>query len=240
VNVLPLVGTELRSAIVGMVAGDARIRKQKGCRSVSLRITHAERQREYLEHKRGVLQNLFTGWEIPIRQINNSGYPGVKLETRNHPKLRAIYKWFYSDGGKRFSRRILNYLTPIGIALWYMDNGSLSYKKKEGQVHGREVHLNTYCSLEEARIIQAYFKEVWDVSWAVVPNKGLFRLRMGAIEAQKFFSIIEPHVIPTMRYKMDLKYVKQHDQQRPATLSRVDEIVRPTRESAGTSVTGGL
>src|SRR5438105_11816446 len=115
-KVLPLVGMGLRSAIIGMVAGDASIRKQKGCRSVSLQITHAERQREYLEYKRDILQNLFKEWEIPIRLINNSGYPGVRLETRTHPKLRAIYKWFYRDGRKQFSRPILNYLTPIGIA----------------------------------------------------------------------------------------------------------------------------
>ncbi|HEX8847750.1 MAG TPA: hypothetical protein VF791_24125 [Pyrinomonadaceae bacterium] len=216
-KVLPLVGTELRAAIIGMVAGDACIRKQNFCRSVSLRIKHAERQKEYLEYKRDILQNLFKVWEISIRPINNSGYPGVSVETRTHPKLRAIHKWFYRDGKKRFSRRILNYLTPLGIALWYMDDGSLSYKKREGKVHGREIHLNTYCSLEEAKTIQAYFKEVWDVSWTIVPNKGLFRLRMGSSEAQKFFAIIAPYVIPTMRYKMDLKYVKQHKQEHPAT-----------------------
>ncbi len=222
-KVLPLVGTELRSAIVGMVAGDAGIRKQKGCRSVSLRITHAEKQREYLEYKRDILQNLFKGWEIPIRPINNSGYPGVRLETRNHPKLRAIYKWFYSEGKKRFSRQILNYLTPIGVAIWYMDDGSLSYKKREGKVHGREVHLNTYCSLEEAEVIQAYFKEVWDVSWTVIPNKGLFRLRMGSNGAKKFFMIISPYIIPMMRYKIDLGYVKQHDQSARQLFSMPEE-----------------
>lgn len=207
-KVLPLVGTELRSAVVGMVAGDAYIRKQNFCRSVSLRIKHAEKQREYLEYKRDILQNLFKAWEIPIKPINNSGYPGVQLETRTHPKLRAIHKWFYSDGKKRFSRRILNYLTPVGIAIWYMDDGSLSYKKREGQIHGREVHLNTYCSLEEAKVLQDYFKEAWDVSWTVVQNKGLFRLRMGSHEARKFFTIIAPYVIPTMQYKIDLRYAK--------------------------------
>jgi hypothetical protein len=212
VKVLPLVGTELRSAIIGMVAGDAGIRKQKGCRSVNLRITHCEKQRKYLEYKRDILQNLFKGWEIPIRPINNSGYPGVRLETRNHPKLRAIYKWFYSDGKKRFSRRTLNYLTPIGMAIWYMDDGSLSYKKRGGKIHGREIHLNTYCSLEEAEVIQAYFEEVWDVSWTVVPNKGLFRLRMGSNEAKKFFAIISPYIIPMMRYKIDFGYIKQRNQ----------------------------
>lgn len=214
-KVLPLVGTELRSAIVGMVAGDAYLRKQKFCRSVSLRIKHAEKQREYLEHKRDILQHLFKAWEIPIKSINNSGYPGVQLETRTHPKLRAIYKWFYSDGKKRFSRRILNYLTPVGIAIWYMDDGSLSYKKRESQIHGREVHLNTYCSLEEARVIQEYFKEAWDVSWTVVQNKGLFRLRMGSHEARKFFTIIAPYVIPTMQYKIDLRYAKAAQPEAP-------------------------
>jgi hypothetical protein len=206
-KVLPMVGTELRSAVIGMVAGDAGIKQQKGCKSVSLRICHAERQREYLEYKRDILQNLFSEWEIPVSCINNSGYPGVYLATRTHPRLRVIHKWFYSGGKKRFSRRILNYLTPLGIALWYMDDGSLSYKKRAGEIHGREIHLNTYCSLEEAEVIQAYFKEVWDVSWAIVFNKGFYRLRMGAGEAKKLFSIIEPFVVPSMRYKLDLKYI---------------------------------
>lgn len=207
VKVLPLVGTELRSAIIGMVAGDAGIRKQRGCKSVSLRICHADRQREYLEHKRDVLQNLFKAWEIPIRTINNSGYPGVYLITRTHPRLRVIHKWFYHSGKKRFSRRVLDYLTPIGIALWYMDDGSLSYKKREGKVHAREIHLNTYCSFEEAEIIQAYFKEKWEVAWTLVYNKGFYRLRMGAGEAKKLFAIIEPFIIPMMKYKLDLRYV---------------------------------
>lgn len=205
-KVLPLVGTELRSAIIGMVAGDAGIRQQKGCRSVSLRIVHSIKQKEYLEYKRDILQNLFKEWEIPIHLFNNSGYPGVRLETRNHPRLRTIYKWFYRDRKKMVSKRVLEYLTPIGIAIWYMDDGSLSFKRREGKIHGREVHLNTYCSLEEAKVIQGYFREVWDVSWTIVPNKGLFRLRMGAKEAQRFFKLIEPHVIPVMRYKIDLKY----------------------------------
>ena len=205
-KVLPLVGTELRSAIVGMVAGDAHIWKQKGCSSVSLRIKHAEMQRDYLGYKRDILQNLFKEWEIPIRSFNNSGHSGVKIETRDHPRLRAIHKWFYSGGKKRFSRQILNYLTPLGIAIWYMDDGSLSLKKRDGKVHGREIHLNTYCSLEEAAIIQAYFKEVWDVSWTIVPNKGLFRLRMGSNEAKRLFKIIEPYIVPMMKYKIDLVY----------------------------------
>ena len=109
-----------------------------------------------------------------------------------------------------------------------MDDGSLSYKKREGKVHGREIHLNTYCSLEEARVIQAYFKEVWDVSWTVVPTKGLFRLRMGSNEAIKFFTIINPYIIPSMKYKVDLQYIRQHNQERPATFyGKVDKIVRP-------------
>lgn len=215
-----MVGTDLRSAVIGMVAGDASIRRQRGCRSVNLRIIHSAKQKRYLGYKRDILQNLFSRWEVPVHAINNSGYPGVRLETRDHPKLRAVYKWFYKDGKKVFSRRILKYLTPMGIAIWYSDDGSLSFKKREGKVHGREVHLNTYCPLDQAKVIQSYFKDVWDITWTIVPNKGLFRLRMGAQEAQKFFKLIEPYVIPEMRYKINLKYKDQPVQPlAPDTLS---------------------
>jgi hypothetical protein len=205
-KVFPLSDTELISALVGMVAGDGNIHKQKNSPGVTLRLKHAERQKEYLEFKRDILQNLFPDWEIPIKSFDNSGYPGVKVETHDHPLLRTGYQWFYPHGKKRFSREVLNHLTPIGIAIWYMDDGSLSFKKRDGKVHAREVHLNTYCALEEVEVIRTYFNHAWDLSWTIILNKGLFRLRMGATEAMKFLRIIGPFIVPTMRYKTDLQY----------------------------------
>src|SRR5271157_5037163 len=200
-----MVRAELRSAIVGMILGDGSIKQQKGCTSVSLSIVHSSKQKEYLEWKRNILQALFSEWKIPIVEFNNNNYPGVRVITRTHPKLKQVYRLFYKPK-KTISRKVLNYLTPIGIAIWYMDDGSLSLKKRNGAIHGREIHLNTYCTLEEASIIQEYFKERWCISWTIVSNKGLYRLRMGANEAKTLFKLIECYIIPCMKYKLDFKY----------------------------------
>lgn len=202
-----MVRRELRSAIIGMVAGDAYIRKASRY-AAQMYIAHAERQREYLVFKRDILQNLFRGYTLSVKAFDNNGYPGVNLSTRKHPKLRAIHKWFYPSGKKYFSRRILNYLTPLGLAIWYMDDGCMSYKKRDGKIHGREIILNTYVSYSETRTIQIYFKEVWNLEWRINSERRGHRLEMGTREAIKFFSIIRPYVIPSMNYKIDFRYEK--------------------------------
>jgi hypothetical protein len=204
-----MVGTELRSAILGMVAGDATIRKNRGSsnvKSVSLKIVHSEKQLEYLLFKRDILQKLYRNWEIQIQHFDNSGYSGVRINLRDHKRLRQIYKLFYRNGKKVFNLKALRYLTPIGVAIWYMDDGSLSFKRRKGVVHGREVHLNTYCSKEECEVIAGWFENTWNIRWKLVPNKGHYRLRMGSKEASKLFNLINPYIIPSMAYKTDLKY----------------------------------
>ncbi|MCL1468830.1 hypothetical protein [Argonema galeatum] len=200
-----MVGTirEIRSALVGMIYGEATLRKNLGG-AVVLKIIHSERQKEYLEYKSQIIQSMF-GYELKVRSFDNNGYPGVELVTRNHARLRSLYPVIYKNGKKQFTQKGLKILTPLGIALWYLDDGSLSYKRREGKIHGRELTLNTYCSEAEAQLVKIYFEEQWDIHWTVVPNKSWWRLRMGAKEGRKLISLIDPFVTDCMRYKIDLK-----------------------------------
>lgn len=188
---------EIRSAIIGMVCGDGFISKNS-----DLRINHCLRQKEYLEYKKNILQHKQLH-EIKLVDYVCHGYPGVRLCTRVRPIYRILRKVFYPNGGKKIiSRKILNYLTPVGLAIWYQDDGGLSAKKRDGKIRSYEVFLNTHLTKEDNQIIIDYFKEKWDIRWTQVKNKGWYRLRMGTREGRKFVKIIKDHIVQCMKYKV--------------------------------------
>lgn len=188
---------EKRSAVIGMVLGDAHINKE--CR---LSMGHSEQQKDYLFFKKGILQEIQTP-EIKLYQTFSFGKSCWRLSTRK----KLLYEWlrrrFYPNGVKTINRRWLNQLTPLGIAIWFMDDGSTSYKIRDGKVHAVETTLNTYLSKEQNEIIIQYFREVWDIQMGLNKSRGKYRIRMGTREARKFVKIIEPHIIPSMNYKIE-------------------------------------
>lgn len=193
-----------RAFILGCVIGDGHLRKRDG--NVSLSITHCAKQREYLEWKVLKLSSALNNGRVAnIREVDNNGYVGFSWE-KGHKYLRILYKWFYKNKTKSISRYLLNFLTEEAIAVWYMDDGSLSYKKRDGEIHAREFTLNTYLSLEENQIIVDYFKEAWSIEFKIVKSKNHYRLRCGGREGWKLIKLIKPYIVPCMLYKIDMQY----------------------------------
>jgi len=132
----------------------------------------------------------------------------VKFE-RNHPYFKLLYKFIYQNGKKTFSRKVLNRLDAKGLAIWFMDDGSLYNFKYE--VKGYSTYskccarLNTYLSKEENEVIIKYFIDKWGIEWKLEKEKRFYRLRCNTTEFRKFVEIIKPFIIPSMMYKIDIK-----------------------------------
>ncbi len=169
-------------------------------------IQHSTKQLPYALFKKELLESI-TGKVVNTRSwLTKEGYGLIRIEPKLCPLTRVMVKRCYRDNIKTVSQNFLQYLTLQGIAIWFMDDGSKSFKKKDGRVHAVEVTLNTYLSKEENETIIAYFAERWDVNWGLNKSKGSFRLRMGTHEARKFFGLLEPYIIPSMKYKVDLQF----------------------------------
>ena len=114
----------------------------------------------------------------------------------------------YKDGYKNiYNRKLLNRLSAIHVAIWYMDDGGLSQKKRNGTIQANDLMLNTHTIQENNQVIIDYFKQVWDVSFTQVKNKGHYRLRCGTKEARKFLNIVREFVsqVPSMAHKLNVK-----------------------------------
>lgn len=188
-----------RALLVGMVIGDGHLKKNES----GISITHNEKQLPLLLHKKSLLESILNCKSINIRKVKPNKYNTTcYILEKGHKYFRILRKWIYKNNQKYISRKILNMLDLESIAIWYMDDGSLSAKKKNGRICAYELTLNTYLSKEDNQIIIDYFKEVWDIQFGLNKSKGLYRLRMGTREARRFSNLIKNYVIDCMDYKL--------------------------------------
>lgn len=203
-----------------MCIGDGCLRKphpKTGC--VQLEIAHSNKQKEYCEHKKSLIENiLHKNIKLHERKVlcslNNKSYDTCRFMITNDYFI-YLRKLLYPFGRKTMNRNILNKLTLEGIAIWYMDDGSCYYKisdisNKPIQI---DLRISTDCfTKEENEDIIKYFKEVWGINFHLFYQKSrncwIIRARKQA--ALKFIDLIKPYVHPSMMYKC---LFKQHERE---------------------------
>ena len=185
---------EKRAILLGLAIGDGNIYYNKKGSGITIR--HSDAQLEYLTHKISLLESIYNT-HINILKVQN----GNQISKGDSKHFRIYRKWLYPNGVKTISR-VLKYLNLQSIALWYMDDGSLTAKKKQGKIHGYELTLNTYIDKEENQKIIDWFLSNYNIKFTQTKGKGKYRLRMGTKEAKKFCSLLRPYIIPSMEYKL--------------------------------------
>jgi len=116
----------------------------------------------------------------------------------------VFYEAFYTEKGKRITSKILDNLFSsfFSLAIWYMDDGSLN--KGRGRV---TLHTEGF-TYEENLLIKEALANKLNIEAKVYPNRkrGLYFLCLNRPNARSFFDIIYPYIIPSMEYKLPLRY----------------------------------
>ena len=169
---------------------------------------HSLKQKDYLLWKNSYLN--FNKPNFREKNINNIKYNSTFLNKTNF-MFKQYFNLFYSNNKKVVTKEILDKLEPLGIAVWFMDDGSYNY-------YCKSIEIATHCfGLEGNQIIQQYFKEKWDID-CKIQNKlqkrnGFLKieriycqLKFNKKDAKKFVEIIKPYIlqIPSMTYKIGL------------------------------------
>lgn len=203
-----------RGILIGMILGDGYVRKDTRVKNstFSLNVCHSIKQEEYCIHKYNKIKSIFGGifyMGYYNHRLPSTGkdYPQCRF-SKGDKYFRVLHNWIYLNNKKTITRKILNYLTPEGIAYWYQDDGSCWVNNKnrmrDGKVTSILMGISTCCSLDEAEIIQTYFNEVWGIKFKIRKEKTYFSMEASTKEAHKFFSLIASYVVPSMRYKIKL------------------------------------
>lgn len=188
--------------VIGSTMGDACLE----CRSKSIRAQHtarlrihqSDKQKDYVFWKYEKLKNLvlrgprFTKvWHDKQR---NKDHFSWYFHTRSDETLGLIQSIFYKDGVKIVPKELPELLEPLGLAIWYMDDGSNN---------GSNITLNTHSfSIPEQERLKDLLLEKFGVITTLVKDRSKYKIAIRSHEYDKFMDIVRPFVIPSMNYKI--------------------------------------
>ena len=102
---------------------------------------------------------------------------------------------FY-NGSKFVPSNLDMYMTPYSLAVWFLDDGTLN----SGTNH--RIHTNGFNYTGQVEL-QSLLKRCFDLNAKIVTRKdGQYILSLRRHDTVKLSNIIEPYVIPSMRYKL--------------------------------------
>lgn len=185
------------SVIHGTLLGDGSV-NYKGI----MRISHGEKQLEYLRWKQAKLDWLALP-EIKKRDSSGEGpyskLPTYSFATHSHPYLKDLRKQLFSNGYKTVTPLINSaFWDSMALAIWYMDDGSLN--KSSGVVTLATNGFNT----DDVHALRDKLLEKFGIMSVDEPRRnGTLALRINRTQTPRFFETIMAGLdIPeSMRYK---------------------------------------
>lgn len=119
---------DIISVIIGSLLGDAYANKRSG-EGVRICYRQSIKHKEYLFwlytffYNRGYTSNLQPRQYTRTIQNKEKVYYGYEFNTFTFSSFNWIHKMFYNNGKKIMPLNIYEYLTPLALAVWIMDDG---------------------------------------------------------------------------------------------------------------------
>ncbi len=207
--------------MLGTLLGDSSLTIQEGYKTPRLAFRHSTIQESYFLWKTTALKEIASDkcYWMQGDQVNRDGMGVSKLRFQSKAlnDLLPIHTLITKRGKKQVTRKWLNKLTPLSLAIWWCDDGSLISNTRKG------VLCTDGYSYEELKIIQKYFRVVWGIETKIsttsksnLGDKRYYRLYFfSAMELEKFLKVIVPYVpVKEMLYKVLMLYKDSDLQQR--------------------------
>jgi recombination protein RecA len=190
--------------VLGGLMGDAHLAPNLRHRDgVRFRMGHGERQVEYLDWKASLFGNIGQSRTVNAKRaafVDLSPLPELS-------ELRDVVYW--GDGKKHLTDDYLKSLTPLALAIWFMDDGSftersLGLQQRTAGGSGR-VEFCVEAMSEASRIRLAdYLRDVHGVD-SRLSIRGAAKkavLTMTTSGSSRFLELVAPYVHPSMEYKL--------------------------------------
>ena len=175
-----------REMVIGSILGDATLASTTS--GYCFRVHHGVKQAAFVDWKYQVLEPYVRS----APRVSGSGY---YFRTVTHPEFNDLRVLFYEGKRKVVPAKSIG-LTPLGLAVWIMDDGALE---------GKQLRINTQSfSLEENLRLVDTLRAKFGLDVRLNLDKAKYRLRFTAASMPALIEIVKPHMHPSMLYKLPL------------------------------------
>jgi recombination protein RecA len=190
------------SVILGGLMGDSAVTLNGNGHGARLRWGHGKKQTEYADWKASLLANVGT-----CRTTNAKG--AVFHDVKPLIELSELRRAVYVDRRKVFGHDYLKQLTPLSLAIWYMDDGSFSMRAKGLQERTRDGSGRSEICVQAMepstrKRLADYLADTWNIRPTLI-EKGSRKMAFLVFpkdETAKLHALIAPFIHPSMEYKL--------------------------------------
>lgn len=187
-----------REIIVGKLLGDAHLSNYPTGPRYKLMIQHSLNQKAYVDW----LYKQFKDWVLtPPKEkdqvVRGKLYKKYWFNTFKHIAFKFYAQQFYRNGKKVVPGLIHHWLTPLGLAVWFMDDGSIKSNQHKALI------LNTQCYVDaDLKRLQDVLFNKFGIQTKLRKQKEGKQIYILSETVEKFVSLIRPFVLPDMEYKL--------------------------------------
>lgn len=183
-----------KEVLFGGLLGDINLHIARSANSKNAfgKIEHCTKQLDYVKWKKEIFSNLTNDIKSISRFDKRTGntYHSSYFNFRANPILTDWYNLFYPDG-KKIIPIDLSLLTPLAIAVWFMDDGS-----KCNSTYN--LATNCFTKIDLIRITDCLFNE-YDIE-TTINSRNIIRIKSNSAKIFKF--LIKPYVLNSFNYKL--------------------------------------
>jgi recombination protein RecA len=191
--------------ILGGLMGDSALSSTRSGHGARYRFGHGAKQVSYADWKASLFANLSCS-----RSTRADGV--VFYDLQPLPELAELRQAMYVGGKKVLSEDYLKQLTPLSLAIWYMDDGCYTERAKGLQARTRDGSGRMEICVEamepsSRQRLRDYLADTWDISarlrLAGAGQKAV--LTFPKEETVKFHALVAPFIHPSMDYKLQAR-----------------------------------
>jgi recombination protein RecA len=188
--------------LLGGLMGDGALSPTRSGNGARFRWGHGPKQVEYGDWKASLFANINVS-----RHLNAKG--AVFFDCQPMPELAELREAVYVAGKKVLSHDYLKQLTPLSLAVWYMDDAGFQNRSKGLQARtadgsGRSEICVEAMSADTRVRLRDYLADTWGIN-ATLALRGATQkatLVFAKDETAKLQALIAPFVHPSMQYKL--------------------------------------
>ncbi|HKX74118.1 MAG TPA: recombinase RecA [Acidimicrobiia bacterium] len=199
--------------IRGSLMGDGALSPSRSGYSARFRMGHGTKQVEYGDWKASLFANLSVS-----RFVNSKGHSFWDIQPL--PELASLRQAVYVAGKKEFDENFFKQLTPLSLAIWYMDDGSFAVRSKGLQARtqggsGRiSIGVEAMSSATRQRLVD-YLADTWGIRGRLTSSgaTGKALVIFDRAATDRFQEVVAPYIHPSMAYKLLPRFHGQFDVQ---------------------------
>lgn len=188
-----------RQLVLGGLMGDGAISSKRdhsngpGMKS-RFRFGHGKRQDDYARWKVSLLEGVPTS-------ISPHSKGGLMVETTPLAELDVLRKAVYVGGKKVFSWDYIKELTPLALAVWYMDDGSFAVRRNDGTAGRSDICVEAMDRGTRTRLVH-HLNDTLGLSCKLIDRAGKAVIVFDLAGTEALHDLIAPYVPESMEYKL--------------------------------------